>query len=78
MKPREPTKPTIFIGSSRKSLGVAQKLRDGLSKIEIGKVTVWNECTALDDPGSHLLQNLLGISQVFDFASWFLAQMTTC
>jgi hypothetical protein len=66
MKPREPTKPTIFIGSSSKSLGVAQKLRDGLSKI--GKVTVWNECTALDDPGSHLLQNLLGISQVFDFA----------
>ena len=58
--------PIIFIGSSSKSLGIAQKLRDGLS--EIGKVTVWNECEALDDPGSHLLQNLLGISQVFDFA----------
>lgn len=45
MKPQEPTKPTIFIGSSSKSLVVAQKIRDGLSKI--GKVTVWNECTAL-------------------------------
>lgn len=59
-------KPSVFVGSSGKSLAVAQALRDGLSKV--ANVTLWSEYAEFQRAGKMFLPVLLEQPEKFDFA----------